>query len=62
MYKSKPLRHHRQKTSHEAEALPSSPAFRSFRQCSKSASMLRRKHFRLRPYGREGVTTNLAGG
>jgi len=48
MHKSKPpqsLYHHRQKTSHEAEALLSSPAFRSLRRCSKSASMLRLQTF-----------------
>jgi len=49
MYKSKPLqplRHHRQKAPpYEAEALLSSPAFRSLRRCGKSASMLRLQTF-----------------
>ena len=65
MHKSKPLQslsHHRLKTSCEEEALLSSPAFRNLRRCGKSASMLRRKHFQPGPYGREDVTTNLAGG
>ena len=48
MHKSKPLqplRHHRYKTSCEAEALLPSPAFGSLRQCDKSASMLRLQTF-----------------
>ncbi|WP_297960653.1 hypothetical protein [uncultured Campylobacter sp.] len=65
MHKSKPLqslRHHLQKTSCETEALLSSPAFRSLRRCSKSASMLRRKHFRTGPHGHGDDTINLVGG